>query len=559
VTTDRTASQIRFVQYAAAIIMAAISLVSFIGWLAGDLTLAGRTVRYDAMVPVTSLVFLALSAMVIARLRVERPRLRALVLGIAIAVWVVVACELVDFATGLPVSPDRLFASATDMVQGREVGRMSPVVAVLFAALAGGLALYESVDTRRRFIAAILSVVVANAGFILCVGYAYDAPLLLSMSPYPPALFASVGMLLVGFGIAALGPDQWPFVLFLGSTVRAQLMRGVLPVVLWSAMALAALGIVRDRYSQVGGPIPTSLIVLLVLALAITIVLRSAARIGVRVDRTEAALAEQHENLEALVQERTAALVVANEDLRAATAAKSEFLANMSHELRTPLNSIIGFSGILTQGLTGPLDKEQLNQIKMINRSGKHLLALVDDILDLARVEAGKVELHVECVDLAAVIREVSAIVRPLAESKGLSLRVDLYTGEIGLFTDGGKVSQILLNLVGNAVKFTQEGGVVIAVRHTADRGVSIAVSDTGPGISSADLPRIFEDFTQIENPSGAKPPGTGLGLRISREFAHMLGGRVMAESTVGVGSTFTLTLPAEPPGADVAIASDGS
>jgi PAS domain S-box-containing protein len=194
--------------------------------------------------------------------------------------------------------------------------------------------------------------------------------------------------------------------------------------------------------------------------------------------------------LEERVRERTEELQSVNEELielniqlQEATAAKSAFLASMSHELRTPLNSIIGFSGILLQGLAGPLEYEQRIQVEMVNRSGRHLLSLIDDVLDLAKVESGRIALVLDPVDPVSLVREVAEVVRPLAADKGLYLHVEDAVFD-GLFhSDPGKLRQILFNLLGNAVKFTEQGGVSVAVHWTPGVNCSFSVADTGPGI----------------------------------------------------------------------------
>lgn len=538
-------------QYTAAFVMGAVALISFTGWIIGNFGLAGRTARYDAMVPVVSLVFLGLCAVLIVRLRMARPRARVFVLGVVVATISVALVELIDFITGLHVSPDRLFGTAAEMSTGRQVARMSPLVAVLFIVLAISLALYESDGPRRRSMAATLSMVVAGLGFTLCVGYAYDAPLLQEFSPFTPAFYTSLGMLLIGLGVAALGLDRWPFALFLGDSVRAQLMRAVLPAVVFTAVAFGSLGVIDIRFGLAHGPIPTSLVLIIVLATVTTSVLRSASRIGRRFDRAEAELSLYRKKLETLVAERTAELVSANAGLQEATAAKSDFLASMSHELRTPLNSIIGFSDMLQRGMVGDLSEEQTKQIGMIHRSGRQLLVLINDVLDVAKIEAGKAEVHVERLNALELVREAVELIRPMADDKGLEVRVDAggSNDDWELCSDRDKVRQILLNLIGNAVKFTHDGTIDIVLNRGSDATLVIAVLDTGYGIAKEDLSRVFEAFTQIDTPDVIKPHGTGLGLSISREFAHLLGGEITVTSEVGVGSTFTLALPVQPLG----------
>jgi PAS domain S-box-containing protein len=262
---------------------------------------------------------------------------------------------------------------------------------------------------------------------------------------------------------------------------------------------------------------------------------------------TEAELDRYRHDLERLVDERTADLLETNEELRRANAAKSAFLASMSHELRTPLNSIIGFSGIMSQGLAGPLTDEQKVQVGMVNRSGLFLLSLVDKVLDLATIEAGVVEIVAEPVDAAALLSDVVDAVSPAAREKGLELSFEAEAGGGSLTSDPGKVRQILFNLVGNAVKFTESGGVAVALRRLPAGEFAFEVTDTGHGIAADDLSRVFEAFTQLRVHGVAKSKGTGLGLRISREFAHLLGGEITVASEVGVGSTFTLVLPEVP------------
>lgn len=254
-------------------------------------------------------------------------------------------------------------------------------------------------------------------------------------------------------------------------------------------------------------------------------------------------LRRYRDNLEKIVEARTSELEKANRELVAASRAKSQFLASMSHELRTPLNSIIGFTGILLQGLTGPLNDEQRRQLEMVNNSGRHLLELINAVLDLSKIEAGRVSLDVVEFDVNEVVLEAIESLRPMTQNKDLELVFSTDAKAAIARTDEMRLRQIILNLLGNAVKFTTEGVVQARVSIDEDT-LSIAVSDSGPGIAREDLPHVFEEFRQLAPQSGeAKIPGTGLGLPVSVRLARLLGGSIEVESSVGTGSTFTLTV----------------
>ncbi len=259
-------------------------------------------------------------------------------------------------------------------------------------------------------------------------------------------------------------------------------------------------------------------------------------------------LERQASELERRVAERTAELADALDRAQAADRLKSAFLATMSHELRTPLNSIIGFTGILLQELAGPLNEEQRTQLEMVRSSARHLLALINDVLDISKIEAGQMVVMCEPFDLASTLERVASFVRPLAQKKGLALRLEIGEGVGILRSDPRRVEQVLLNLVHNAIKFTERGGVTVTAA-ADEEGVSIAVADTGIGIPEEDLARVFEPFTQVDTRLTRRYEGTGLGLAISRRLTELMGGRLRVESEVGRGSTFVVRLPLIPPG----------
>jgi signal transduction histidine kinase len=235
------------------------------------------------------------------------------------------------------------------------------------------------------------------------------------------------------------------------------------------------------------------------------------------------------------------------EQLEAANRHKSEFLANMSHELRTPLNAVIGFSDVLLDRTFGDLNDKQEQYVSIIQGSGRHLLSLINDILDLSKIEAGRMELELTSFDLDMAIDNTVTLVRDRAARHSLALDVDVEAELPRVVADERKFKQILLNLLSNAVKFTPEGGRVGVRAGRTAGGVEIAVSDTGIGIAAEDQTAIFEEFRQVGTDTARKREGTGLGLALTRRFVELHGGTLRVDSELGKGSTFTFTLPARP------------
>lgn len=289
--------------------------------------------------------------------------------------------------------------------------------------------------------------------------------------------------------------------------------------------------------------------------------------------RAEQELVRYKEHLEELVEERTTTLqetnaklqreigersraqdelraalddlAVAKERAEAADRLKSAFLATMSHELRTPLNSIIGFTGILRQGLAGPLNEEQRKQLAMVQNSADHLLALINDVLDISKIEAGQLQVASEPFSLRGSIQKIVQAVQPLAGKKGLKLTAEIAAGVEVITSDQRRVEQILLNIVSNAIKYTECGEVRIACG-MRENSVSTTVADTGIGIAKEDLTKLFMPFYQVESGLTRRYEGTGLGLSICKRLVELLGGTIRVESELGRGSSFSFTLPVQ-------------
>jgi len=277
---------------------------------------------------------------------------------------------------------------------------------------------------------------------------------------------------------------------------------------------------------------------------------RSFNQMIVSLKKARGELQQWGEELERKVHERTAELEQRSQELadtnihlEEMSRHKSQFLANMSHELRTPLNSIIGYTKLMLDGLEGDINEEQQKDLHTVYTNSKHLLELINSLLDLAKIEAGKIVLSYETFTISDLLAEVISTIEPLVREKGLTLTHSVAPDIDRLYADRAKTKQVLINILGNAVKFTGKGGIRLNIAES-DSEFIFSVTDTGLGIKEEDLEAIFDSFKQVGPAQIAGYAGTGLGLAVSKQFIEMQGGRIWAESELGKGSTFTFTLP---------------
>jgi signal transduction histidine kinase len=246
------------------------------------------------------------------------------------------------------------------------------------------------------------------------------------------------------------------------------------------------------------------------------------------------------------IQDKSRQLEIANQH-------KSEFLANMSHELRTPLNAVIGFSEVLQQGMVGELNDKQGEYVDYIHTSGGHLLSLINDILDLSKVEAGRVELELASFNVPLAIDNALTLIKERASNHGVTLECAIDAAVADIHADERKFKQVMLNLLSNAVKFTPDGGKITVAARPVNDTVEVSVTDTGIGIAPEDCEAVFEEFRQVGSNADAKAQGTGLGLALTKKFIELHGGRIWLTSALGQGSTFSFTLPIGQPAVQAA------
>jgi signal transduction histidine kinase len=257
-------------------------------------------------------------------------------------------------------------------------------------------------------------------------------------------------------------------------------------------------------------------------------------------------LQQAHAGLEHKVAARTQELAVANERLKEIDHLKSDFVSNVSHELRTPLTAIKGAVDLVLREVAGPLTEKQIHYLTRVRSNTQHLAGLINDLLDLSKIESGRIEVKSRRVSLSGLVHEVVETLRPVAAEKVVALEATIPEPLTLVWADRDKINQVLMNLIGNAIKFTPaQGRVAVSASRNGKESVLVSVSDTGPGVPPDEKEKIFEKFYQVAEVDGVKPKGTGLGLAICKALVELHGGRIWVETEINRGSTFSFTLPA--------------
>jgi signal transduction histidine kinase len=519
---------------ACAIATMAIGATVLAGWTLDFKSLTGLSIVNVHMLPITAATF------VIAGASLWMQRVSGRETG---TLWVVSrGLALLVMTTGLITLGERmwgwnagidtlLFHDALAALPYQPVGRMATNSAVSFALAGAALFLLDGHTRTVRQIAHWFSTLGITIAALALIGYLYGATALYRMDASAAmAVSTACAFFTLHVGILSARPGASWAGRLVSRTGTGMLARRLLLALTIVPLVLGWFYI-RGREEQfVGREIGIAILVVVMMGIQLTVLLRAAA------------IVQRGERAQAIALEHAAA---ARDEAERANRAKNDFLAVMSHELRTPLNAIIGYGSLLRDGIPDPATPGQRQQLERIGASAKHLLALIDEVLTLSRLELGRERITPARIAVASLCEEAAAMMEPEASRKGLALTMQLPEADVTMTTDAGKLRQALVNLIGNAVKFTDRGEVQVRAWAEEDGEVLVfEVEDSGIGISAEHLPLVFEAFWQVDQAPTRRVGGTGLGLHVTRRLVRLLGGDVAARSVMGEGSCFTVRVP---------------
>jgi signal transduction histidine kinase len=529
--------------------------------LAGLAVLTGWTSNIPALrgsqgapptVPLTAATFITIGLALIFAQPSERQRW-SIVASRVLATLVIVITLLTaaEYVPGRSLGIDQLvFPRMAHGAGGVLAGRMAINTAAAFLFLAIGILILPR-DRRTNGIgsqlAAFGTVVVA---FVALVGYAFGVRDFYSMDPVlGMALLSAITFFALGLGLLFSQINRGLPGLVSDAGAAGVVARRLLPGTIILPFIFGMIRLAGEEAGLFSSELATSLFAVADIVTFLLLVGWSA-RVLRATDRKRAELFVRErearmssERARSDAEAAKAEAEAARGEAESANGAKSDFLAVMSHELRTPLSAIMGYQELLADGISGPINEQQSQQLGRIKASARHLLALIDEILTFTRIDAGREEVNLERVSLTAILEPAAELVEPLARARGLHIEVHLPPHDVTVETDPMKVRQMIVNLLGNAVKFTDRGRIILAGDQRGDQLV-ITVEDTGIGIGAEHFERIFEPFWQVEQKATRRAGGTGLGLTVTRRLALLLGGEITVKSNAGEGATFTICLP---------------
>jgi signal transduction histidine kinase len=468
--------------------------------------------------------------------------------ALAAAALAICLISIIEWIADIDVRLDTLFFQGALRAHGLSNGRMPLNTAIVLSFECAGLLSLKHDRNNNRYKAQMFAFAGLLVSIVALAGYIFGVPQLYSLAPGSGmAMPMSVLNVLLCFGVLMAWPERGLPAIIVDEGAAGILARRMIPAAVVIPLLFGWLRLRGERLGYVTLPFGVSMYAVADMV-AIVAIVGWSARVVRRTDleRNRLLVSEQHarESAELARSEAEHARLEAER----ANSAKSEFLAVMSHELRTPLTAIIGYEELLSDGITGPVTDPQKTQLGRIKASAGHLLELIDQILTFSRVEVGREQVSVSDGELTDLLRAAAQIVEPMVAAKKISLTVNLPDTPVRMHTDMGKVRQIVINLLGNAVKFTDRGGITLRAEQK-NGTVAVDVIDTGIGIPSEFFDQVFEPFWQVEQPITRTVGGTGLGLSVSRRLARLLGGDIKVSSTVGEGSHFTVVFPVNYPG----------